>query len=35
VLSQTLAAATAAGLPWQLLAEHADLDRPEDLQAWQ
>lgn len=35
VLSQTLAAATAAGLPWQLLAKHADLDRPEDLQAWQ
>ncbi len=34
VLAQTLAAAKAAGLPWQLLAERADLDRPEDLQAW-
>ena len=35
VLAQTLAAAAAAGLPWQLLAEHGDLDRPEDLQPWQ
>ncbi len=34
VLSQTLAAAAAANLPWQLLAEHSDLDRPEDLRAW-
>jgi rSAM/selenodomain-associated transferase 1 len=34
VLAQTLAAAEAAGLPWQLLAERADLDRPEDLHAW-
>jgi len=35
VLAQTLAAAAAAGLPWQLLREHGDLDRPEDLQTWQ
>ncbi len=34
VLSHTLAAAAAAGLPWQLLAERGDLDRPEDLRAW-
>jgi glycosyltransferase A (GT-A) superfamily protein (DUF2064 family) len=34
VLSQTLAAAAAAHLPWQLLAEHGDLDRPEDLRSW-
>jgi rSAM/selenodomain-associated transferase 1 len=34
VLAQTLAAAEAAGLPWRLLAERGDLDRPEDLGAW-
>ena len=34
VLSQTLAAASAAALPWRLLAERADLDRPDDLRAW-
>ncbi len=34
VLAQTLAAAAAAGLPWHLLAERGDLDRPEDLRAW-
>ncbi len=34
VLSQTLAAAEAARLPWQLLGERDDLDRPEDLHAW-
>ena len=34
VLSHTLAAAAAAGLSWQLLAERGDLDRPEDLRAW-
>lgn len=34
VLSQTLAAASAATLPWRLLAERADLDRPDDLRAW-
>jgi rSAM/selenodomain-associated transferase 1 len=34
VLSQTLAAAAAAGLPWHLLAERGDLDRPGDLRAW-
>jgi rSAM/selenodomain-associated transferase 1 len=34
VLAHTLAAAAASGLPWRLLAERGDLDRPEDLQAW-
>ena len=34
VLAHTLAAADASGLPWRLLAERGDLDRPEDLQAW-
>lgn len=34
VLAQTLAAAEAAGLPWQLLGERDDLDRPEDLRPW-
>jgi rSAM/selenodomain-associated transferase 1 len=34
VLPHTLAAAAAAGLPWHLLAERGDLDRPGDLQAW-
>ena len=34
VLAQTLSAAAAAHLPWQLLAEQGDLDRPEDLRPW-
>ncbi|MEB3254832.1 MAG: TIGR04282 family arsenosugar biosynthesis glycosyltransferase [Synechococcaceae cyanobacterium] len=34
VLAQTLAAAEAAGLPWQLLGERDDLDRPDDLRTW-
>lgn len=34
VLAQTLAAAAAADLPWRLLAQRGDLDRPDDLRAW-
>lgn len=34
VLAQTLAAARSAGIPWQLLAERGDLDRPDDLRTW-